>query len=872
MKTVKILHATTAIKFSSLLLAFVFILIATSSALAQETWSGGTSGSWNLSSNWSGGIPASTDTATFNNNVNTTIDLGASGATTSVKSITFDTAGVGAFTIGATTSGTLALATGGTIQTTSSVANIETINAPITLAGGYTFSSNSSNAADTLNFGGTIRSLASNTITLAGSNTGTNTISGAISGASTTALTKTGAGTWVLTGANTYTGNTSVSGGTLILNANTGSLTSGNNIGLSGGAFVYTASDGVAHTPTFGTVSSSAGANTFEVDETGAGSVTGTIANATRTVGNTLNIVTTGSVTLVDTTALSSSDGIFYNGADYATNGNVANGVLRALNYGVDTNTSTFTTNNTTVSGGSAGVGYLISGTVTTMGFSGTNSSTLKIASSNNVTINSASGWVNGIIVAGGHTDTINGSAGSFKIGASVDLVINTVTANDKLILNAPLGSFNSGTVGAVTKTGAGVLVLAGASTYSGNTSIVSGTVQVTNAGGLGYGLETASTSYVVGTTSVATGATLDLSAGVGGLTVNEPVVLNGATLTNSGTSTATIDNGIAGVQFSNLGTGSATAVTASFGGTGSGATATIALTSGAISSFTLNSGGTGYTGSTPITFNYTGSETTTATATAILSSVSLNGVNTVAGTGNLAINAVVSGTGGLSKSGTNTLTLAGANTYSGGTTVTSGTLAVTNTSGSATGSGALTLNSGATLAGNGAINSTTNAINGNVTVGNGGTDTTSFLTMTATGTTTITNATLAFNLDSTSTNSNKLAVGSSNAVVFGTGNTLALNITGASVVANSTQYELFNSTVTGSGVGNSIFGGSGISYNSGTGVITGLTLNLVLVADGPGYDIDLDVQGVPEPSTYAMFLGGLALLIVFQRSRRQKN
>jgi autotransporter-associated beta strand protein len=60
-------------------------------------------------------------------------------------------------------------------------------------------------------------------------------------------------------------------------------------------------------------------------------------------------------------------------------------------------------------------------------------------------------------------------------------------------------------------------------------------------------------------------------------------------------------------------------------------------------------------------------------------------------------------GVGAIAKIGTGTLTLSGANTYTGGTTVSSAILLVSNTSGSATGTGAVSVNGG-TLGGSGII------------------------------------------------------------------------------------------------------------------------------------------------------------------------
>jgi len=86
-------------------------------------------------------------------------------------------------------------------------------------------------------------------------------------------------------------------------------------------------------------------------------------------------------------------------------------------------------------------------------------------------------------------------------------------------------------------------------------------------------------------------------------------------------------------------------------------------------------------------------------------------------GSGNFSgvIEGGVGGSTSIEKIGADVLTLSGANTYTGNTTVSDGTLLVNNTTGSGTGTGDVTVNNGGTLGGEGTIS-------GNVMVNTGGT------------------------------------------------------------------------------------------------------------------------------------------------------
>ncbi len=249
----------------TLLLAIVG-LGGTTGWAASATWTGGTgTQAWSNGANWSTdpAVPGATsgttnaDVATFNTataGTNVTIDAGRN-----IRTLTFG-AGAGVFTIGETTANTgeaLSLSSSGNITLETGVTATTTINAPLILqpassstAGTSSFNNSAISGADTtastpkLNFAGDISggtTSAGITLTLAGtvgtrngSNsasalTSANTISGVISdGGATNGLAVTINGTntsssrinaWNLTGANTFSGNVTLTTGTLYFNS-----------------------------------------------------------------------------------------------------------------------------------------------------------------------------------------------------------------------------------------------------------------------------------------------------------------------------------------------------------------------------------------------------------------------------------------------------------------------------------------------------------------------------------------------------------------------------------------------------------------------------------------------------------------------------
>ncbi len=171
----------------------------------------------------------------------------------------------------------------------------------------------------------------------------------------------------------------------------------------------------------------------------------------------------------------------------------------------------------------------------------------------------------------------------------------------------------------------------------------------------------------------------------------------NGASLGGSGTWNTALRNWDLGSTYPHVAWDGPNNDTAVFGGT-----------AGTVTLGTVAAGSMKFT-------NFTGTYTLTGGSLAINSNLTVD-----ATAGNVTLSTPVSGSGGMVKNGANTLTLNGANTYGGGTTVNTGILSLGGTANDLLGTGLVTVNSGATLNLNGNGNLTTSFAFNSATVTNG--------------------------------------------------------------------------------------------------------------------------------------------------------
>lgn len=329
----------------------------------------------------------------------------------------------------------------------------------------------------TLSSGGTITIGSSGGIYA--NNTGANTIGAVLAG--TTGMIKGGPGIIMLTGANTYTGTTTMNGGgTLTI----GDGISGNLNNTTPSALTFSDGGGIFNVQSASAGSSQdMGALTFSTTGVGDGTVQstyGTSGNAALTfsslvargAGATGNFVVSGGVNGTDNkivlTGASTGfldKGLYFGGSSYAAYD--VTGYVRGLIYGTDANTvvaDTITASShvqlTSSPASRAG------DTLLSLNLSG---------SGVDYTMSSGSLTVPAVLKSGGGSlSTISGGT-SLTTAGNAELVIRTDTSSDLLTISSAVTGFSGG----LTKTGAGTLTISGSNGYTGATRINAGTLVV---------------------------------------------------------------------------------------------------------------------------------------------------------------------------------------------------------------------------------------------------------------------------------------------------------------------------------------------------------------------------------------------------------
>ena len=589
------------------------------------------------------------------------------------------------------------------------------------LTGNNTYTGGTTIAAGTLQLGagGTSGGLTGNVAnngTLAINRSDAVTLAGVVSG--TGALRQAGGGTTTLTAANTYTGGTTIAAGTLQLGDGgaSGSLTG--NV-ANAGTLAINRSDAL----TLPGVVSGAGA----LRHRGPGTTTLTAAN-TYTGGTTIAAGTlqvgaggtagslTGNVTNSGTLAINRSDAVTLPGVVSGT------GALRQVGAGTTTLTGANTyTGGTTVAAGTLQIGD--GGTTGSLAGNIANAGTVSFKRSNAVTFAGAISGSGAVAQAGSGTTILTGTntytggttigAGTLQLGdggtggSLTGPVANSGTLAIKRSDAVTLDGAISGS-GALRQLGGGTTILTGANTYAGGTTISAGTLQL-GAGGAGGSLTGNVTNNAALAVNRSDALTLaGVVSGNGTLTQAGP----GTTiLTGNSTYTGGTTIGAGTLQ---LGAGGAAgAITGNVVNHG-----TLAINrSDAVTLDGIISGTGGFTqagaGTTTLTAanTYAGSTTINAgtlqlgsggTSGAVVGNIVNNGALALNRSDAIVIGNAISGTGAVVKLGNGTTTLAGINSYTGGTTITAGVLEVADNANLGGAAGGVTLNGGTLRAGAG--------------------------------------------------------------------------------------------------------------------------------------------------------------------------
>jgi len=367
------------------------------------------------------------------------------------------------------------------------------------------------------------------TFAFGGTNTDANTYSGVLANQSfnVSSLSKSGSGRWVLSGNNTYTGESFIDAGTLV---------AANNNALGAGGFLAgtktTVADGATlalqgnismdeHTHLYGSgvggqgvIRNLSGTNTLTSNHSLKSNVAlGADAGQLTISGNLYDEGAASGVTKVGAGEVVLSGSNTYTGATTVNGGRLQLGAgSSSLDY---SSSSGYAINNgsTLALGGAMVQLNAIGGSARTITFDANGGNTLDTGSGVNVV-----DWVgNTYRTTGGARNFITGSSGlnvNSGATATLDVARGTDPTSD---LTVSSFFWNAG---GIAKTGNGIATLSGSSTYTGQSFINAGTLVAENNNALGAG------GFLAGTkTTVADGATLALQ---GNISMNEHTHLYG--------------------------------------------------------------------------------------------------------------------------------------------------------------------------------------------------------------------------------------------------------------------------------------------------------------------------------------------------------
>ncbi len=470
-------------------------------------------------------------------------------------------------TVNSATGGTVAISApvilGGSASVTNNTLNAVTLSGGITGTGNLTFRSNGAvitsvgsliTVSGTVNHAGSITNAGTGTATgTSGSNPNTNTvnISGSIGGNVTSILQNSAGTTLSLTGstANTFTGLTTLSAGTLNLGKSAGVTAIGGNLLITGGNLAYAnnsdnqIADTATVTMTGGTFNTNVGIvnQGFQgLDETFANlAMSGT---ALFNAGN--NLQTNGMFVTGNTSITGGAGAAFYMGSGgiFSTNSLTLTNMSRATSGGSVGNapSNAQVANGVILYGNNAKATILAvgAGGLTMNGTSSLNHIVLRTGTDGSATGSKLS--LDGDVTTTGtfasviSRDTGGGTSGTTTMELSYT---NTGAVNRTFNIGGGGADFNvnvsvtngASSAGSLIKTGAGIMRLNAANSYTGTTEINAGTLFI-NAANSG-----------TGAVNVASGGTL---AGVG--SINGGVTVNGThSVGNPGIGTQTFNGSL---------------------------------------------------------------------------------------------------------------------------------------------------------------------------------------------------------------------------------------------------------------------------------------------------------------------------------------